>query len=482
MEKEELISNFINRELVEVPNALNNNLIKNNQKLNIRNEFNEIKSNIDDFLNGYVSNRFTVIPGLRGVGKTTLLYQTYEYLLKEKNIPLSNILYISFDELNNIIETDIKEMTEIYINNKFNSSLRTLNQDVFLFIDECQYDSNWAKSGKIIYDKSKKIFMIFSGSSALNLEYNADAARRIKKKPLSPLNYAEHLKLKYGMDCTDMSNSIKEVIFTGKVENAIECEEKTFNEINNHIGYDFNDWDLYLKYGGFPILFDKKDPKEVFEELINIVEKIVTQDMTNIQNISKNNQATANRILRFLATQQAGEISQNNLANYFKTAIGNINTILDILEKTHLIFHIEAYGASSTRAKKSWKYYFATSSIRNALATSIGNTIKKLSEYEGILIENQIASNLFNLSNKEITPISIYYDSNKKQNVDFIIQENFESPIPLEVGRGDKKTKQIKYAINSYNSDYGIVVSKKTDQIKRKGNVIFIPIKTFSFL
>lgn len=44
-------------------------------------------------------------------------------------------------------------------------------------------------SGKIIYDCSEKIFMVFTASSALNLEYNADAARRMFKRVVTPLNY-----------------------------------------------------------------------------------------------------------------------------------------------------------------------------------------------------------------------------------------------------------------------------------------------------
>ena len=74
--------------------------------------------------------------------------------------------------------------------------------------------------------------------------------------------------------------------------------------------------------------------------------------------IGFNNQILANRILRFLATQPTGEISQNNLANYFNTAISNVNNVLDILEKTHLIFHCEPYGVASTRARKPWKYNY----------------------------------------------------------------------------------------------------------------------------
>ena len=35
--------------------------------------------------------------------------------------------------------------------------------------------------GKIIFDSNKDIFMVFSGSSALELSYNADSARRLLK-------------------------------------------------------------------------------------------------------------------------------------------------------------------------------------------------------------------------------------------------------------------------------------------------------------
>ena len=480
--KREMITKFIDSELIEIKDLYNFELVNNGQKLNKRNEFNEIKGYIDEFLNGYPSNRFIVMPGLRGVGKTTLLYQFYDYLLNTKNVSSNNILFVSFDQLNKIVETDILEMVEIYLENKFNSSLRRLNEEVFIFIDESQNDLDWATSGKIIFDKSKKIFMIFTGSSALHFEYNADAARRLKKRPLTPLNYSEHLKLKYNQDFTKMSDSIKELVFTGNVENASKCEFKMNNKLTEIPNYDLNDWSIFLKYGGFPSLFDKNNPKEIISELVNIIDKITSIDMLNIKNINYNNQILANRVLRFLATQPSGEISQNNLANYFKTSISNVNNVLNILEKTHLIFHFEPYGVASTRARKPWKYYFATSSIRNALSTTIGNTFINLAEYEGILIENQVACNLFNLSVKEFSPISIYFDGNRKTNVDFIIQENFLSPIPIEVGRGDKKTKQIKNAINRYNADWGIVVSNSTRVIEKKDDVIFVPLKTFTFL
>ena len=39
--------------------------------------------------------------------------------------------------------------------------------------------------------------MVFTGSSAIKLEYEEEASRRMLKNTICPLNYSQHLKLKY---------------------------------------------------------------------------------------------------------------------------------------------------------------------------------------------------------------------------------------------------------------------------------------------
>ena len=162
--------------------------------------------------------------------------------------------------------------------------------------------------------------------------------------------------------------------------------------------YNFNDWDEYLKYGGFPILARKINFRRLSTNIVDMIEKVVNTDMVAIKNFTFENQTNSNRILRYLALQNAGNLSQNNLAKYLKTSQANVKNILDILEKTHLIFSIEAYGTSSKRMKKTKKYYFATSSIRNALSENSGNIINDIKQYDGILLENHVASILFNFT------------------------------------------------------------------------------------
>lgn len=482
IEKEELIGNFIKNELIDVPNILNKELSKNNKKFNSRDELDEIKSYVDTFLNEDTSNKIMVLPGLRGIGKTTLILQVYEYLLKEKNILPNNILYISFDDLNSLAKCNIRKMVEIYLKNVFNTNLRDLDEKVFIFIDESQIDKNWALSGKVIYDKSYNIFMIFTGSSALHLENNADLSRRMRKKSLMPLNYTGHLKLKYDINVSNFSNDLKDLIFTGNIENAVTSEFKAENILTNCLDYSSTDWNEYFKFGGFPLLSNKKSYRGISDNLVEITDEVVTKDMPQIKEISSKNQSNAKRILRYLALQQPGELTQVNLAKYLKTSAANVNKILDLLEKTYLLFHWEPYGGSAKRVKRSWKYYFATPSIRHALSNKVGNPLFGTDSYEGLLLENMVASILFNLSNKQFTDFKIYYDGNKKRKVDFLIQKDSENIIPIEVGRGNKCKLQIKHAINEYGCEYGIVVANNYSHIKKEDDVIYISPKTFSFL
>ncbi|RAP51777.1 MAG: hypothetical protein BZ138_04360, partial [Methanosphaera sp. rholeuAM270] len=141
MEKETLILNYLNEELEDIPNIIYDNLSINNQEyFNSRSELAIIKEEIDNYLNGYINGRFMVLPGIRGVGKTTLLYETYNYLTRNKNISPSQVLYISYDEISHIAQTNIKEVIDIYLKNKHDTKLSLLKKKIFILVDESQYD------------------------------------------------------------------------------------------------------------------------------------------------------------------------------------------------------------------------------------------------------------------------------------------------------------------------------------------------------
>lgn len=473
---------FIASQINETQFLLNDLLYYKNQKFNPRSEFIEIKRYIDDFLQGETINRFITLPGLRGVGKSTILLEIYDYLFNEKNINPEDILYISCEQLNYIEKCDIYSTIEDYIKNFHNSSLKTLNHEIFLLIDESHYDKDWSLAGKMIYDQNKKIFMIFTGSSALNLEYDEESSRRIINYNINPLNYTQHLNLKYNYYPLEFSKSLRDSIFSGNVENTIKLEEKTTHDLLNLRGYASTDWNNYFKFGGFPqVMFDKRQ-REIVKKMFKSVDTIIRKDLGTIKNITTDTQSYAMRILKFMAQKYPGDVSQNKLSSQLKCSFSTINTLFYLFEKTQLLFHFDNYGGINHRIKKAQQYYFATPSIRHIINLNFGVTNLTEDEYEGILFENFVASSLSNLMNDEdFFDFNTYYEK-RKGGVDFLVKKSFENPIPIEVGNKNKDRRQVIRAMNIHDSPHGIIVSNSTDTIKKDEDIIYIPIKSFSYI
>ena len=436
----DLQKTYIRNQILTMPMKVTQEITHKNKKFNKRSDYDNIINYIDNFIVGENLNRFLVLPGLRDVGKTTILYQVYEYLQIEKNISPQNILYFSCDRLKRTGNADIFDVVSYYCESFQNSLIETLSSPVFLLIDEAQYDQEWALNGKLIFDATKNIFMILSGSSALKLSSNPDAARRLLNIPIYPLSYSEHLKLKYKNFKNDISPSIIQMIFNGETQDSAEIERKMINIYSNFKNFNASEWKYYLQFGGFPSSF----------------------------------------------YQNTNEITKK-ISNQFDAKKPLVSKVLDILEKTQLIFHIEAFTSSVKRTTKPHEYFFATPSLKHNLALDVGNALlEDETAYFGKLLESYVASSFHDLDNKSTTSLKTYYDDSKKRssdkNVDFIVQRGLEKPIPIEISCGDKDKSQIKRAIKKYKSPHGIIISNTTQNIVKNDNIIRIPPEIFAFM
>jgi predicted AAA+ superfamily ATPase len=181
-DNEDSIHDFLQSQIADTPLSLNSELSNNGVKFNHRDDFEEIKSFIDNFIDGNNLNRYIVLPGLRGVGKTTILYQLYDYLTSEKDVEETDVFFLDMHDLRTVHNGDIKEMVDLYLENTHHATISSLEKKVFIFIAEAQLDKNWANYAKLCHDKSENIFMIVTGSSAITFEMNTDATRRIRKE------------------------------------------------------------------------------------------------------------------------------------------------------------------------------------------------------------------------------------------------------------------------------------------------------------
>jgi predicted AAA+ superfamily ATPase len=468
---------YINELLSQGIDVLEDNLKINGSSIEYRGIYFKLKKHVDMFLKGYVENRFITLTGLRGVGKTTSLFQIYDYLINEKNISKNRVLYIPTDELN-YLRTDLYEVINVFINDIHNYRITNLKEDLFILIDEAHYDKKWSKTGKIIYDKTKKIFMIFTGSSALDFEMNVDAVRRIKKELVFPMNFNEYNLLKNKISPPkDYENILTQVVFTGNVGNAIKKESEMSLNLLNLDKPVLNEWKKFLFHGDFPYgLYVKKE--DVFIRTFNMINRIIEKDVFALKSFNTNTISTINQIITYIGLQEPGGTSDKKLATILSKSAKSIREILDVLEKTHLVFSIKPYGIGAKQIRKPWKYYFLSQSINASIRYKFGKFNIHDTKMLGLLAENFVASYLFKLRESINQYLNIYYDPSIN-GVDFLIDCG-DKIVPIEVGFGKKDKKQITKAISKYKSEYGIIISNTTTKIMKEDNIIYIPLIAIS--
>lgn len=477
--QDELLYRYLLNNLRQNPILAKNYTHINGEKLNYRDSFSTLKKYVNSFINDGSENNLIIMPGLRGVGKTTLLFQLYEYLIKEKGVLSRNVLYLTIDDLRNKLNVNIAEALEFYVEEVLmEKSIVELEEKLFVFIDEAQYDPDWSLNAKIIHDKSKNIFLILTGSSALDLENSPDTERRSIKEYIHPLNFREYLFLNNKFHVPfNTSKSVRDLIFQGKVSDAIKKENNLYLNLTEEDFSLKNEWKNFLVKGGLPIGIDNDD-YITFMKISGMINKVVDRDVQHLHSFREDKKQVVQRVLMYLASQKPGETSENKLSNYLDESSALIKKILLTLEKTQLIFNLKPVGGTSKKIK-GWKYYFASPTLKVAINYDSGNYKVDSKEYLGILNENLFASCLNRISKNHA--MSLSYDD-KKGGVDFILSNSKNEKIPIEVGLGKKSKKQIKKAISTYNADYGLVISSKTDRIIKEDDVIFVPLEFASMV
>lgn len=460
-------------------------ILSKNHLENITNErlkFGELKQYVDNFLNtdGEYYNRFIMMSGLRGVGKTTIIYQLYDYLTKQKNVPENNIFYLDLHDLKSVYDVDIKEVFDLYLADIHQTIPANLNKKIFLFVDEAQLDKNWANYGRLLFDKTFNIFMIFTGSSALGLEINVDASRRITKEQLLPNNFQEYLLLEHNVNLT--KNNFKDLVLklnATTVRDAIDCEniiKKELIELGNNPNLELK---KFLHSHGFAFALNISEVAT--HRLTNeIVERIVQEDLKQFASFNNGTNESILRLISYLATKKPGTTSSSSLSQSLNLNIRTVDSILDALAKSQLIFSINAYGSAGRILNKPKEHFFLTPSIKSALNYRVGRYDLNHEKCYSVLVENMVASTLNRLSYETSHSLGLFYDSNKK-GVDFIVK-NLDEVIPIEVGIGKKTKSQLTRAKNKYGANYGILISNKTSGIEFKKDILYIPVLTFALM
>ena len=477
------VEDYVVSKIEDMPELSRMYTHQHGRSLKYRTIFFRLKKYVDNFRVGLGSDkeRLVIIYGLRGIGKTTVMFQVYEYL-KSLKVPPKHLIYLPADEVTSYLGSNLAKVIDVYIEKQLNTSLAKLDKPIFIFIDEAHYDKNWAAVVKTIHDHSKKIFVFVTGSSAIALDVTTDTARRSTKAPMFPLGFWEYEILKNNLyPPKGTATNIKELLMSGDVSYV-----KIINTLEKRMNAAFQDRNLdmdkeimdYLISGGFGFGLTARNMQEVYKTTNDLIDKVVKNDLATIKQFNPETQHYIYRILGYLALKKPGETSHSKLANNLDTSPTNVNSLLTALEKTHMIFSIKPYTKRSKEATNlPWRYYFLTTTLFAAIRHNMGlgswdNTTK------GMLWENAVAANLFRMKSTLERPVNLFYDAEKEGSVDFLLVNELDSKIiPVEVGL-NKTERQINKAIETYKSDFGVLITG-ISETELDGKILKVPFRTF---
>jgi len=375
-----------------------------------------------------INNRLTGMVGPRGVGKTTLLLQYIKEHLYDQN----NAFYFTADHLY-FSQTTLLE---------FVTDLHNVHGVQYVFIDEVHRYKNWAQELKNIYDSLPAVYVIFSGSSSLDLVKGSyDLSRRAKLYQLPGLSFREYLYLRAKGQQDYPSISLSTLLTQPSQYNA------QLSTIPQILGL----FKEYLRQGYYPFVFE--DENSYYEKVLRIIDKTIQEDIASYYSLKTDNLYLLKKILSFLAAILPGQISINNIAKNLNIDHKTVFNYLTMLQETGLVrmLYSKTQGGNDF-LRKSEKIFLHNTSLLYAL-----NSMRAMTPEIGSVRE------LFLLSSVHDKQHPIYYS----QKGDFLIDEKV-----LEVGGKNKSLAQLK-GVSS-----GILV--KDDVTVATAHVI--PLYYFGFL
>ena len=442
-----------------------------------------LKQYADDFFRNGYEPRFVSLAGLRGVGKTTLLWQVAHHIFLNHH---KNVYFFNVNTLKNL-GIDLHIALEAFQKSILKKRFSELSEPVTLLFDEIHDDDKWSKTLKILYDEARTAFILCTGSSALLLNQTADLARRMRIEKIYPFCFCEYITAKtYMVDAKKavfsekgLSNELKEAIFYSEapqdVFQKIETIQNRVVEYFNKVDYILplkGLWQEYLNFHNIPNFLFFKDKYIINDSILDLFKRVIFEDIPKLKP-SFTDFAKIERLLLRLAGSD--EINPEKLSHVIGVKQNEINELIDILNKAELINVLLPYGGLDTKIVKNKKAFFMSPSLRSALLSTLyGQNLPD--QFRSKLIEDMIVMYLKSVMSDGVIS---YLTGSNEANPDFVI-ETRELPILLEIGTSKTSTRQIKQS--KVNNRYGLLVSNGIFLPNITGDCIQIPLSWFLLL
>ena len=293
-------------------------------------------------------NLIKVLTGVRRSGKTVLLSQIQDYLLKNgRSKP--QIINISLESKKNKKFKDGDVLYEYLI-----SACEKLNAKAYIFLDEIQVVSGWEEVvSSLLVDIDCDIYITGSNSKLLSGELATLIAGRYIQIHVYPFTLSEAKQM------LEQNSKFK-------------SDEVLFQD--------------YLKYGGLPMRFSLEEISlEAY--LSDTYDAIVVKDIIQRNNIKDTN--LLNMILAFLMDNIANPFSARSIVAALKqeginTTVETVIAYIDYIKKAMVVYSAQRYDIKGKKLlTTNEKYYTVDLGLRNCVKASGEIDYNKL--YENIV-------------------------------------------------------------------------------------------------
>ncbi len=346
------------------------------------------------------------IIGLRRTGKTALLKQLIQKIIK-KTKPQS-IFFLTLDEdlLGNMVGL------ADYINTFLEIS--DSGKKRYIFIDEVQYALRWQHIIKRYYDTEPNLKFVISGSSALFIKKQTteSLAGRIYEFKLPVLSFEEYLMIK-GVSDGLLFDFKQFAILPGQKEINETGVEKLVHQWGSELKKHFYD---YLFFGQFPALVKEADIEVRKKYLIeSVYKKTLEYDIPKIFGVEKTEEL---KFLFQIAVSEVGSIVEiGNLASEAGLNKETVNKYLRYFENSFLIHFVYNFSKSFRKSKRLLRKIYLESVNFYAAFRDIDNLAID-SPAVGFLVENYF----YNILQQQYRYISFFRV--RKEEFDFIVAKD----------------------------------------------------------
>lgn len=356
-----------------------------------------------------------MLSGPRQVGKTTLLMQTIDQLIKS-GVPSANILYATFDHpifklagLDAVLEA-WRELEP------------KADGPEYLFLDEAQFIRNFGTWTKHQIDFFKHRRIVFTGSAMplINSGEESGVGRWFTLQ-ISTLSFYEYLQIK--------KVSLPIIPKISQITDLFKASHSEIHYISNATQALIGHFHEYLVRGGFPqtaLVESIPQAQRLLRE--DIIDKVLKRDMTAIFGIRRVLELEQTFI--YLCMHDGGIQDLQTLSSNLGITKPTVQNFINILELTHLLYKLPPYGYGKEILRARYKLYLADPAIAPAILMK-GKTILEDPKALGMSVETAVFSHLKAHRATNHARFSYWKDPKNKE-LDLVIEIS-ENLIPLEI-------------------------------------------------